>query len=548
MAANAIRSVPRQLLPSLLRTCHPCVGRFQRAALRIEGSSAVVTCKFNAWILGTRAFSVQNTPSFGAESITEGTVLEWKVKVGDQVKKEDILCSIETDKVSLDATASQDGYVQEIHIKEGDTAEVGKPLLTYADSPPAGAPSAGASAPASASSPAPAAPTGQVVEVTTPDFGSESIVEGTVQSWKVKVGEAVAKGTVLCEIETDKVTVDLTAPDAGAVTEIFLQQEDTAKIGDVMCKFAIGSSPGALAPAASAPAPAAAPAVSVAGLKGIRLGLAQAAARRAGVEPAVAEVKAVPAPAKAPAPAPATFVKKPGGRGEHKIKMTPMRQAICRRLKDAQNTTAMLTTFQEVDMSAIIAMQKEYQELFEKEYGVKLSIMSAFCKATAYALQKIPGVNAFINDAKQEIIYRDYVDISVPVASPRGLVVPVIRNVGGLALSDIEKAIADVALKARKDALSIDDMTGGTFTISDEGAFGSMMGTPIVNQPQSAIMGMHATKNRAVVLKNGSIAGRPVMYLALTYDHRLIDGREAVTFLCTVRDQIEDPRRMLLGL
>mmetsp|Transcript_54884 Transcript_54884/g.128352 ORF Transcript_54884/g.128352 Transcript_54884/m.128352 type:complete len:514 (+) Transcript_54884:53-1594(+) len=510
-ANKAMRIVPRQLLPSLL--CSGA-GGVRRVAFRLEGSRAVPAVKFNAWMLNTRAFSmVQMTPSFGAESITEGTVLEWKVKVGDQVKKEDILCSIETDKVTVDAAAAHDGYVQEIHVKEGETAEVDKPLVTFSESAVAGAPSAGASAPAPAPAPAAASGSGKVVEVQTPDFGSESIVEGTIQGWKVQVGEAVAKGTVLCEIETDKVTVDVTAPDNGAVTEIFMKQDETAKVGDVMCKFAVGA-----APAASAPGPAVA---------------------------AAPAPKAAPAPAPAPAAAPVTAAT---GRGETTVKMTRMRQAIARRLKDAQNTTAMLTTFQEVDMSAIMTMRKEYKDLFEQQHGVKLGFMSAFCKASAFALQQIPAVNAVIDDQKQEIVYRDYIDISVAVASPRGLVVPVVRNVEGMSLNDIEKAIGDLALKAKKEELTLDDMTGGTFTISNGGIFGSMMGTPIINPPQSAILGMHATKQRPVVLKNGEIAARPIMYLALTYDHRMVDGREAVTFLCTVRDQIEDPRRLLLAL
>jgi 2-oxoglutarate dehydrogenase E2 component (dihydrolipoamide succinyltransferase) len=223
-----------------------------------------------------------------------------------------------------------------------------------------------------------------------------------------------------------------------------------------------------------------------------------------------------------------------------------MRQAISRRLKDAQNTTAMLTTFQEVDMTEIMNLRKEYKDMFEQTHGAKLGFMSAFLKASAFALKQIPAINAVIDDASNEVVYRDYIDVSVAVASPRGLVVPVVRDVQNMSIFKIEAGIAELARKAKNEELTMDDMTGGTFTISNGGIFGSMMGTPIINPPQSAILGMHATKLRPVVLKSGEIAARPIMYLALTYDHRLVDGREAVTFLCAVRDQIEDPRRLLL--
>jgi len=228
--------------------------------------------------------------------------------------------------------------------------------------------------------------------------------------------------------------------------------------------------------------------------------------------------------------------------------MTRMRQRIASRLKESQNTTAMLTTFQEVDMSGIMTLRKEHKESFEKMHGVKLGFMSAFCKASSFALQQIPTVNAVIDDATNEIVYRDYVDISVAVSSPRGLVVPVLRNVESMSLADVERSIGNLAGKAKRDEITLDEMTGGTFTISNGGIFGSMMGTPIINPPQSAILGMHATKQRPVVLKSGEIGIRPIMYLALTYDHRLVDGREGATFLCTIRDMIEDPRRLLLGV
>lgn len=225
--------------------------------------------------------------------------------------------------------------------------------------------------------------------------------------------------------------------------------------------------------------------------------------------------------------------------------MTRMRQRISQRLKESQNTAAMLTTFQECDMSALFELREKYKDAFEKVHGVKLGFMSPFLKAAAQSLVEMPVINAVIDGG--DIVYRDYVDVSVAVASPRGLVVPVLRNVEGLSLAGIELALADVAKRARADQIALEEMAGGTFTVSNGGVFGSMMGTPIINPPQSAILGMHATKMRPVAV-GGKVEVRPIMYLALTYDHRLIDGREAVTFLCSIRDKVEDPRRLLLGL
>jgi 2-oxoglutarate dehydrogenase E2 component (dihydrolipoamide succinyltransferase) len=227
--------------------------------------------------------------------------------------------------------------------------------------------------------------------------------------------------------------------------------------------------------------------------------------------------------------------------------MNRMRQAISRRLKEAQNTTASLTTFNEVDMTGAMNLRKESKEQFEKTHGVRLGFMSIFAKACAAALEEVPAINAVIDDEANEIVYRDYVDISIAVASPRGLVVPVVRNVEQMSMLNIESTVAMLGEKARNDQSALEDMAGGTFTISNGGVFGSMMGTPIINLPQSAVLGMHGIKQRAMVV-DGEIVARPMMYIALTYDHRLVDGREAVTFLCSVRDKVEDPRRLLLGL
>jgi 2-oxoglutarate dehydrogenase E2 component (dihydrolipoamide succinyltransferase) len=253
-------------------------------------------------------------------------------------------------------------------------------------------------------------------------------------------------------------------------------------------------------------------------------------------------------PAPTPAPAMPEPPKAAGSRGETRVKMNRMRQRIAERLKEAQNTAACLTTFQECDMGALIELRKAHKDEFEKVHGVKLGFMSAFVAASTKALIEIPAVNAYIDDDAKEIVYRDYCDVSVAVASPNGLVVPVLRNTEAMSFADVEKTIGAFGAKARAGALALEDMAGGTFTISNGGVFGSLMGTPIINPPQSAILGMHATKMRAVVAKDGSVVARPMMYLALTYDHRMIDGREAVTFLKSVANKIEDPARLLLDI
>ena len=256
-----------------------------------------------------------------------------------------------------------------------------------------------------------------------------------------------------------------------------------------------------------------------------------------------------PAPAPAPTPAPAAAAPKAAGdRSETRVKMNRMRLRIAERLKEAQNTAACLTTFQECDMGHLMELRKSHKDEFEKIHGVKLGFMSAFVAASTKALQEIPAVNAYIDDASKEIVYRNYCDVSVAVASPNGLVVPVLRNTEDMSFADIEKQIGAYGAKARAGELALEDMAGGTFTISNGGVFGSLMGTPILNPPQSAILGMHATKMRAVVNKDGDVVARPMMYLALTYDHRMIDGREAVTFLKSVANKIEDPGRLLLDI
>ncbi|CAN0067617.1 unnamed protein product [Ascophyllum nodosum] len=408
---------------------------------------------------------------------------------------------------------------------------------------------------------------GDVTIVPVPSMG-DSISEGTVVQWMKQPGDAVEADDVCVVLETDKVSIDVRAPSAGTLVEHLVAEGDTVEVGaDLMKIDASGSasdsdgsasdsdsSEGAAKAEGEEPkakddeakdeeAPAAAP------------DDAQASDPAPKPEPAP-EAKEAPAPAPGPsAPAPGQQVALPpivptaeGDRTESRVKMTRMRMRIAERLKSAQNTAAMLTTFQECDMSKLMTMRKAYKEDFEKKHGIKLGFMSCFVKACSDSLREMPAVNGYIDDAAKEIVYRNYVDISVAVSSPNGLVVPVLRNVEDMDFADVEKAIAEYGKKAKAGALALEDMAGGTFTISNGGVFGSLMGTPIINPPQSAILGMHATKMRAVVLPDGQVAARPMMFLALTYDHRLIDGREAVTFLKSVAMKVEDPTRLLLDL
>merc|ERR1712183_779544 len=376
---------------------------------------------------------------------------------------------------------------------------------------------------------------------------ADSISEGDIR-WEKAVGDSVSEDEVICEIETDKTSVPVPSPAAGVIEELLVEDGSTVAPGAKLLKLKLGAGGGAPA----APKPAAAPAP-------------EPAAAAAPPPPPPPPPKPAAPMASRPPPPPAPLPPRPsagaapvvrlppadptkeiaGTRSEHRVKMNRMRLKIASRLKEAQNTNAMLTTFNELDMSNIMQLRKETQDAFVKRHGLKLGFMSAFVKASAYALQQNPTVNAVIDG--NEIVYRDYIDISVAVATPKGLVVPVLRNVQDMNYADIEKGIAGLGEKAKKNELSMEDMDGGTFTISNGGVFGSLFGTPIINPPQSAILGMHGTFERPVV-RNGQVTIRPMMYIALTYDHRLIDGREAVTFLKGIKRAVEDPRVMFLDL
>uniref|UniRef100_A0A8P4G7R2 Dihydrolipoyllysine-residue succinyltransferase component of 2-oxoglutarate dehydrogenase complex, mitochondrial n=1 Tax=Dicentrarchus labrax TaxID=13489 RepID=A0A8P4G7R2_DICLA len=361
----------------------------------------------------------------------------------------------------------------------------------------------------------------EVVTVKTPAF-AESVTEGDVR-WEKAVGDSVKEDEVVCEIETDKTSVQVPAPAAGVIEELLVPDGGKVEGGTPLFKLRKG----AAAAAEAAPPPAAE---------------APAAAPPPPPPPASAPTAMPPVPPPAAQPKPG-MVCSPSVQ----VKMNRMRLRIAQRLKEAQNTCAMLTTFNEVDMSNIQEMRTVYKDAFLKKHSIKLGFMSAFVKAAAYALTDQPAVNAVIDDTTKEIVYREYVDISVAVATPKGLVVPVIRNVETMNFTDIEKAINALGEKARKNELAVEDMDGGTFTISNGGVFGSMFGTPIINPPQSAILGMHGIFERPVAI-NGKVEIRPMMYVALTYDHRLVDGREAVTFLRKIKAVVEDPRVLLLDM
>ena len=398
------------------------------------------------------------------------------------------------------------------------------------------------------------------VEIKVPTLG-ESVTEATVAKWFKQAGEAVAADEPLVELETDKVTVEVPAPSAGTIAEIKAPAGTTVNVGALLGTIAPGAAPAkaaakpAAAVAAAKPAPAPASAAAPAKEPGPA---ARKMMAESGVTPASGSGKdgrvtkadvmaaiASPAPAAA-APAPAApAVPRQAGAGEERVKMTRLRKRIAERLKQAQNTAAMLTTFNEADMGAVMALRAKYNEAFEKRHGVKLGFMSFFVKACVAALKEIPAVNAEIDG--DDIVYKNRYDIGVAVGTEQGLVVPVVRGCDAMGLAEIEKAIAAYGRKARDGKIALDDLAGGTFTISNGGIYGSLMSTPILNPPQSGILGMHKIQNRPVAVGD-RIEIRPMMYLALSYDHRIVDGKEAVTFLVRIKDAIEDPQRLMLDM
>ena len=414
-------------------------------------------------------------------------------------------------------------------------------------------------------------------EIKVPTLG-ESVTEATVAKWMKQAGDGVAVDEPLVELETDKVTLEVNAQTAGTLAEIMVAEGATVEVGAILGMIAEGAvaapaAPAPAAPASAAPAPTAAaaapaPAPAPAAVPSAQVQVLSPAVRRlveehnlnpakiaasgkdgrlvkADVLAAIAAGTAKAGAPQAATPTAADLPPRPDDPREERVRMSRLRQVIAKRLKDAQNTAAMLTTFNEVDMTAVMALRNEYKTAFEKKHGVRLGFMSFFAKASIMALQELPAVNAEIYG--DEVIYKNYYDIGVAVGTPQGLVVPIVRDADKLSFAGIEKTISELGLRARDGKLTMADMTGGTFTISNGGVYGSLMSTPILNPPQSAILGMHKTQMRPMAIGE-KVEIRPMMYLALSYDHRIIDGREAVTFLVRVKEAIEDPRRLLLDM
>ena len=500
-------------------------------------------------------------PTLG-ESVTEATVASWYKKPGEAVNADEPLVELETDKVTVEVPAPSAGTIEEILVEEGETVEVGTLLgmLGEGEGTAAPAPSKDAT-PAKSDTAAATGAGGKLVDVITPSAG-ESVTEAEVGEISVKVGDAVKADDVLLELETDKAAQEIPAPVTGTVAEISVKTGDIVEPGNLLMKIQEGAATGNVA--AAAPAPATAPAPTPAPASSTSMPPAPSAQRmmaETGVTVAAGTgkrgqvlkgdvINAIAAGATAaPAAAAPVSVRAPSSPDdearEDRVRMTRLRQTIARRLKDAQNTAAMLTTYNEVDMGPVMDIRKQYKELFEKKHGVKLGFMGFFTKAVTHALKEIPAVNAEIDGT--DIIYKNFAHIGVAVGTDKGLVVPVVRDADQMSIAEIEKEIGRLGKAARDGKLGMDAMQGGTFTISNGGVYGSLMSTPILNAPQSGILGMHRIEQRPVV-RNGEVVARPMMYLAVSYDHRIVDGKEAVTFLVRIKEAIEDPQRLVLDL
>ncbi|WP_390910971.1 2-oxoglutarate dehydrogenase complex dihydrolipoyllysine-residue succinyltransferase [Pseudosulfitobacter sp. SM2401] len=489
-------------------------------------------------------------PTLG-ESVTEATVATWFKKPGDPVAVDEMLCELETDKVTVEVPSPVAGSMGDIIAAEGETVGVDALLATIADAGAATAAPAKADPPAAASK-----DTGNdSVDVMVPTLG-ESVTEATVSTWFKAVGDSVAQDEMLCELETDKVSVEVPAPAAGVLAEITAAEGTTV---DASAKLAVISASGAVtaapAKAEAAPAPSAG-GKDVEDAPSAKKAMAEAGVSRdqvtgSGRDGRVMKddvARAVAAAASAPTPAaaaPRAPTSADDASREERVKMTRLRQTIAKRLKDSQNTAAMLTTYNEVDMTEVMALRNEYKDLFLKKHGVKLGFMSFFTKACVHALNEVPEVNAEIDGT--DVVYKNFVHMGIAAGTPQGLVVPVIRDADAMSFAGIEKAIAEKGARARDGKLSMAEMQGGTFTISNGGVYGSLMSSPILNPPQSGILGMHKIQDRPMAI-NGQVVIRPMMYLALSYDHRIVDGKGAVTFLVRVKEALEDPRRLLMDL
>ncbi|MEX6508313.1 2-oxoglutarate dehydrogenase complex dihydrolipoyllysine-residue succinyltransferase [Jiella sp. M17.18] len=529
-------------------------------------------------------------PTLG-ESVTEATVGQWFKQPGDRVELDETIAELETDKVTVEVPAPAAGVLQDITVQAGETVEVGAVIGAIGEGqgkapgdvkPTQKAKSQAAKADAASDTTAdygggakgdqkaPAA-SGNLVAVNVPAAG-ESVTEATVGQIFKKVGDAVAVDESLLELETDKAAQEIPSPVAGVIREMVVSQGDEVQVGALLLKIeegaSAGSGNGAAAPQPSAggtdqhprraaeaeanggrpPAPSARKMMEE---KGLSSGDVEGSGRKGQVlkgdvlaaiaRGAPSTTQERPAEAKAPrAPSSQSDEAR-----EERVKMTRLRQTIARRLKDAQDTAAMLTTFNEVDMTAVMELRKKYKDLFEKKHGVKLGFMGFFTKAVCHALKEVPAVNAEIDGT--DLVYKNYAHIGMAVGTDKGLVVPVIRDADQMTVAEVEKELGRLAKAARDGKLAMADMQGGTFTITNGGVYGSLMSTPILNAPQSGILGMHKIQERPMAI-GGQVVIRPMMYLALSYDHRIVDGKEAVTFLVRVKESLEDPERLVLDL
>ena len=527
-------------------------------------------------------------PTLG-ESVTEATVATWFKKPGDNVTRDEMLCELETDKVTVEVPSPTDGKLDEIIVAEGETVGVDALLATIAEAgfagpsdpkprdenaktaePPEPEAASAEPEPAKVPAPTPAPASGGNVDIKVPTLG-ESVTEATVSTWFKKEGDAVAADEMLCELETDKVSVEVPAPAAGTLTKILKAEGDTVEAGGTLAQMTRGGEGQAHSVAEGTPDTTLAPGGRTGADTGRDVEDAPSAKKmmaekglspdqvtgtgkdgrimKEDVQNASASAS-VPAPTVAPAatptaPTPRAPVAAEDANREERVKMTRLRQTIARRLKESQNTAAMLTTYNEVDMSAVMDLRNEYKDLFLKKHGVKLGFMSFFTKACVHALHEVPEVNAEIDGT--DVVYKNFVHMGIAAGTPTGLVVPVIRNADAMSFAEIEKAIAEKGARARDGKLSMAEMQGGTFTISNGGVYGSLMSSPILNPPQSGILGMHKIQDRPMAI-GGQVVIRPMMYLALSYDHRVVDGKGAVTFLVRVKEALEDPRRLLMDL
>ncbi|MEL0635875.1 2-oxoglutarate dehydrogenase complex dihydrolipoyllysine-residue succinyltransferase [Marinomonas sp. TI.3.20] len=504
-------------------------------------------------------------PTF-PESVADGTVATWYKQPGEACARDEHIVDIETDKVVLEVVAPADGVLKNILKAEGDIV-LSNEVLAVFESGAAAAPAEKQEAAPAAAAPVAAAPVAatsakESVQIKAPTF-PESVAEGTVATWYKQPGEACSRDEHIVDIETDKVVLEVVAPADGVIGEILKAEGETILSDEIIASFLVGAS------SAAAPVATAAPAATVAaesdedGVAGpaARKALAEAGLTTAQVkgtgkggritkEDVDAAVKAKPAAAPAPAAkaaAPAAMAPLGAdGRIEKRVPMTRLRATIAKRLVEAQQTAALLTTYNEVNMGPIMELRKKYKDLFIKTHnGTKLGFMSFFVKAATEALKRFPAVNASIDG--NDMVYHGYQDIGVAVSTSRGLMVPVLRNTEAMGLADIESNIMDFALRGRDGKLGMDDMQGGTFTITNGGTFGSLLSTPIINPPQTAILGMHKIQERPMAV-DGQVVIQPMMYLALSYDHRMIDGKEAVQFLVTIKELLEDPARLLLEI